>query len=493
MRVVYVSPEVSPFSKTGGLADVAGALPKALAARGADVAVFSPYYLETDKRGFSCESAAVNLRIPVGEQTMEAQVLKSRIPGSNVPVYLIRHDPFFMREGLYQEKGLDYPDNSARFIFFSRAVMECIEALGIEPDVIHVNDWQSAMVAVYARTIYTHRPAIANAATLLTVHNMGYQGLFWHLDMPLTGLSWELYNWKQLEFFDRMNFLKGGIVFADRINTVSKTYAEEIKTPEFGCGLEGVLAERGQDLHGIANGIDTSVWNPKTDPHIAERYSARNMNGKAACKRALLKEAGIQGEGFPLFAMITRLDPQKGVDLVLDVLDEAVAMGMRLVILGTGDPKYAKLLEEAEEKHKGKVKAFLTFDVGLSHRIEAGADAFLMPSRYEPCGLNQLMSLSYGTVPVVRATGGLADTVHDFSEEDLGKGLSTGFSFREADSSKLLGCIARALRIYSNRDAWRRLMANGMAQDWSWERSAGEYLALYETMRKPSALLRLSD
>ncbi len=482
MKITYVSPEVVPFSKTGGLADVAGSLPKALEAQGAEVSVVSPYYLETRKSGFAIKDTGVRIQVPLGSGKIEAGLLEGMLPESGVRAYFVKYDPFFMRDGLYQEKGRDYEDNSSRFIFFSRSVLECVGALGLEPDVIHVNDWQSAMVPVYGKTIYADQPWAAKARYALTIHNMGYQGLFWHFDMPLTGLSWDLYNWKQLEFYDKLNFLKGGIVFADRINTVSKTYAEEIKTAEFGCGLEGVLAERSGDLFGIVNGIDAAVWDPSADEHIAAHYSAADPSGKAACRKALLREAGIRDDGFPLFASITRLDPQKGIDLILEILDDAVAMGMKFVVLGTGDPKYHKMLEDAQQKHRGSVKAFLAFDPGLAHRIEAGADAFLMPSRYEPCGLNQLMSLAYGTVPVVRATGGLADTVQDFTEDDLAAGLSTGFVFREADSARLLECIARAMRAFSNKDSWRRLMANGMAKDWSWNRSAREYMKMYRGM-----------
>jgi starch synthase len=478
MRILFVSSEVFPFAKTGGLADVSGALPKALAARGAEVAVLTPWYGETAGLTPPVSDTGVTLTVPVGPKTCTVQVLLGVLPGSEVPVYFFRHDPFFRREGLYQAQGRDHPDNAARFVLFSRAALECLEPLGLRPDVIHANDWQTALVPVYARTLYAGKPLVSHARTLLTIHNLGYQGLFWHFDMPLTGLPWKVYHWRGLEFHDRINFLKGGIVYADRVNTVSRTYAAQIQTKAYGFGLEGVLAGRADRVSGVVNGIDTELWNPASDPHIAAAYTADDLSGKSRCKAALLAEAGIGNDGFPLFAAITRLDAQKGVDLIGEILDDAVTLGMRFILLGTGDEAYHEMLKEAQARHPGRVRVFLAFDSALAHRIEAGADAFLMPSRYEPCGLNQLMSLRYGTVPIVRATGGLADTVKDFS--DVGEGRANGFVFRKEDPSHLLAAVARALRVYSNPSAWTALVRTGMGQDWSWNRSAGEYMELYE-------------
>jgi starch synthase len=481
VQAVFVSPEVFPFAKSGGLADVAGTLPRELGKLGVDVRVFTPYYRATARMG-PTPTVRWSGRVRVGEETLRGEVLESRLGESDTPVYFLRSDSLFDREGLYGEDGRDYPDNPTRFVFLSRMVLEALEPLGLRPDVIHVNDWQTALIPVYVRTLYDGGEGAPGPRTLLTIHNLGYQGIFWHWDMNLTGLSWDLFNWRELEFHGQVNFLKGGIVFADRINTVSKTYAREIRTPEFGRGLEGVLGHRAADLSGVVNGIDTGVWDPRTDPHIAARFSADDLSGKARCKEALVREAGIDDGEAPLFGIITRLDWQKGVDLLCDVLRDAVTLGMRLVLLGTGDAAYHRMLRQAETELPGRVKAFLTFDSALAHRIEAGADAFLMPSRYEPCGLNQMMSQRYGTVPVVRATGGLADTVEEYSPAGLRAGTSTGFCFRNPDPAELLAAIARAIRVYSDAPAWQTLMRNGMTRDWSWERSAREYLELYEEL-----------
>jgi starch synthase len=478
MKIVYATSEMVPFSKTGGLADVAGALPAELANLGHEVVVFTPYYREVHDKGVAASDTGVTVHVPILEDVVSGRILRGVAPGGRVTVYFVDAPVYFDREGLYQAKGVDHPDNSARFVFFTRAILEAVGPLGLAPDLFHLNDWQTALAPVYLRTLYKDRP-FASAATLLTIHNLGYQGLFWHWDMKVTGLPWVLFDWKQLEFWGHVNFLKGGIVFADALNTVSKTYAKEIQTEALGVGLHGALAERKDDLFGVTNGIDTAEWNPAADPHLPAWFTPSDLSGKEKCKQALLKEAGLARGNAPLFGMITRLTPQKGVDLLLEALDTAVGMGIRLVILGTGDPAIQEALGAAESRHPGKVKAFLAFDNRLAHRIEAGADAFLMPSRYEPCGLNQLMSLRYGTVPVVRRTGGLADTVVDASPADVERGEATGFVFEAAESAALLEAIGRAAAAYKDKALWRRIVRNGMAQDWSWKRSAQEYATIY--------------
>lgn len=483
MEVLYVCSEVAPFAKTGGLADVSGALPKALADLGHDVRVAVPFYRDVGESGIGVCETDISLAVPIMDRQVAGGVLEGRLPGSDVPVYFIRNDHYFDRRGLYgdPDTGRDYDDNCERFVFFSRAALELCDAIDYRPDVIHAHDWQAGLVPAYVRTLYSRDRAVSGARTVFTVHNLGYQGIFWHWDMKLTGLSWELFNWQQLEFYGNLNCLKAGLVFADLLTTVSRRYAQEIQTEEYGCGLEGVLAERSEDLYGVVNGVDYGVWDPATDPFIASGYSRDDRSGKAECKKALLDESGLpQDEQVPVVGMVSRLAAQKGLDILTVALDEVLALDLRMVILGTGDRKYHKLLEDAARKHPDRLAVHLTFDEPLAHRIEAGADMLLMPSRYEPCGLNQLYALKYGTVPVVRAAGGLADTVVDCTADTLADGSATGFAFESYDPVELLLTLERALRVFGRRRDWERLVRTGMEQDWSWHRSAREYSALYE-------------
>lgn len=484
MQVLFATSEVVPFAKTGGLADVSAALPRALAERGEDVRIITPLYRSVYENTESLEDTGVRIQVPLGDKTASGELWQTTLPGSHVPVYCLRHDKFYNREGLYGTTGSapePYPDNCERFVFFSRGILEALQQLDFDPEVIHLNDWQTALTAVYLRTLYEGNDKLRRAGTLLTVHNLLYQGIFWHWDMPITGLPWSLFNWRQLEFYGKLNLLKGGLVFADHLNTVSPTYAREIQTPAFGCGLEGVLRERRDRLSGIVNGIDTETWNPERDPLIPARYSAEDLSGKAVCKAELQREVGLAAEPrTPLVGMVSRLVTEKGCDLVLEVLPEVLTEGVQMVLLGTGEASYQEALGELAKKFPGRFAARLAFDEGLAHRIEAGADIFLMPSRVEPCGLNQLYSLRYGTVPVVRRTGGLADTITDYSPEALARGQANGFVFGPAQPEALAEALGRALELYRNDpDSWRRLQQVGMRQDWSWSRSAGEYQALY--------------
>ena len=489
MNVVYISPEVAPLAKTGGLADVAGALPKALENLGHDVSVFMPFYRQAkeyfDKGGAEQKiiETGVSVSVPIATRRPTADVLEARLPGSGVRLYLIRNDAYFDRTDLYTDSArhADYDDNCERFVFFSRAALEAAEALGLQPDVIHCNDWQTGLVPAYVRTLYGNGKAVADARTVFSIHNMAYQGTFPQSHMQLTGLDWRLFNWKQLEFYGQLNCLKGGLVFGDILNTVSRRYAQEIQTEEFGCGLEGVLTERTLDLHGVVNGIDCAVWSPEVDDLIPAGYSAADLSGKAACKAELLRSQGLpESERTPLIGIISRLAAQKGFDILELALDEMMKLDLQIVMLGTGDKKYHQLFEVAAAKYPDKLAANLAFSNRLAHEIEAGCDMFLMPSRYEPCGLNQLYSLKYGTVPVVRATGGLADTIVDCNEESMADGTATGFAFDAYGPAELLSTVERALATYARPDDWSRLVANGMAQDWSWRRSAREYERLYE-------------
>jgi starch synthase len=486
MNVVLVASEVVPFAKTGGLGDVSGALPSALERQGHDVCVIMPGYRRAWTAGAAIVSTGLTVKVPIGARVVEGHVHESVLPGSNVRVYLIEQSRYFDRDGIYGVDGRDYEDNCERFVFFNRAALEVIRVLRRKPDVVHCNDWQTGLIPVYLKTIYQHVPELAAAGTLLTIHNLAYLGLFWHWDMALTGLEWRLFNWRQLEFHGKLCFMKAGLVFADMLSAVSPTYAREIQTSRLGSGLEDLFRDRQADLRGIVNGIDAEVWSPATERMLAARYDAENVSaGKAKCKAWLQRHAGLAVRPeIPLFAQIGRLDPQKGWDLLAEVADLLLERDVQLVVLGEGHPRYHALLRELEKRHAGKVWVYLGFAEELAHQIEAGADVFLMPSLFEPCGLNQLYSLAHGTVPLVRATGGLADTVVDATAENIARGTANGFVFTEATSQALWATIERLLAFWPDRAAWLRLQKTAMMSDWSWERSAREYAELYAEIQQ---------
>ena len=476
MRILFVSPEVAPFAKTGGLADVAGALPRALGALGHDVRVVLPLYQMVDRERFGLREVWRSLPIPVAGRSEPATLYTAE--QANVPTYFIRHDGYYDREGLYQAAGQDYPDNAERFAFFSRAAIECTRALDFPPDVFHVNDWQSGLVPTYLRTQCQGIDGYDRAGVLITVHNLGYHGLFGPEVLPTINLGVELFNPFGIEFYGQVNLLKAGLVFSDLINTVSRKYSQEIQTEEFGHGLDGVLRARARDVHGILNGVDYDEWHPSSDPHLAARFSRDALEGKAACKADLQSRFGLPLRSeVPLLAVISRLTPQKGMDLVVETLDAILSLDTQFVLLGTGDPPLHAAFEALQRRFPRQVGIRLGFDVALSHQIEAGADIFLMPSRYEPCGLNQMYSLAYGTVPLVRATGGLDDTIQPF---DPDTGLGNGFKFAEESPAALLATARRAVALYRQPVQWRQLVQNAMACDFSWDRSAREYDRLYQ-------------
>jgi starch synthase len=485
VNVAIVASEAVPLAKTGGLADVAGALPRALEKLGHQVSLFLPYYSEVNRSRLPITPTGLTFGIPLGSKTVEGSVQQTQLPNSTVPVYLIDQPAYYAREGLYQTRGVDYPDNCERFVFFDRAVLEAIRGLGLRPDVVHCNDWQTGLIPVYLREVYADTPELAAAGTLMTIHNLAYQGLFSPADMALTGLDPRLYNWQELEFYGRLSLLKAGLVFADLLSTVSPTYAREIQEPVLGCGLDGLLRARRNDLFGIVNGIDTAVWNPASQPILACRYDASNfVEGKAACKAQLQRRASLpERTEIPLLSQIGRLDPQKGWDLVAEVADDLLRSDVQMVVLGQGLPRYHELLDRLAAKHSGKLRAFLEFSSPLAQQIEAGSDLFIMPSLYEPCGLNQLYSLAYGTVPVVRATGGLADTVVDVTPETLADGTANGFVFQDPTPEALRGAVERALNLWHDRTTWDRIVGSGMLADWSWDHSARQYVALYDEAR----------
>ncbi|HQU46247.1 MAG TPA: glycogen synthase GlgA, partial [Pirellulales bacterium] len=477
--------EAVPFAKTGGLADVLASLPIELERLGHRPLVFLPAYSRAVECGQPVEATDVSLTVPIGSKTVRGRLLRSVLPNSNVAVYLVQQDDYYRREDLYGVNGSDFVDNCERFVFFCRAVLEAVRLLQIPIDVVHAHDWQTGLIPAYLKAEYRGVPLYERVASLFTIHNLSYQGVFWHWDMLLTGLDWKYFNWHQMEFYGKLNLMKTGLVFADAINTVSPRYADEIQTAPLGCGLEGVLQQRRDVLSGIVNGVDYRIWDPKTDGQLARNYDQPTFaEGKAACKSALQAELGLpQDKNLPLIGFIGRLVDQKGLDLVSGVLQDWLRTSdVQWVLLGTGEAKYHQLLSTLAERFPQKLAVRLAFSDPLAHRIEAGADMFLMPSRFEPCGLNQLYSLKYGTVPVVRATGGLADTVTDTNEQTLAAGTATGFTFRAYEALALAETLRRAIDAWHQPHVWSQIVAGGMRQDWSWQRSARQYVELYQSL-----------
>jgi starch synthase len=502
MRCLYVASEVAGFAKTGGLADVAASLPRALAERGHECAVIMPLYRCIRTGAHVLSPTGLTFGVPMNNRLVAGALWRTTLPDSNVPLYLVEHAGYFERDdpaagrGLYQFTKLDgsrsdYEDNCQRFVFFNQAVLEAIRVLDFWPDVLHLNDWQTGLIPVYLHELYPQypvaalRPRFQRLRTLFTIHNLAYQGLFWHLDLPMTGLPWRLFHHEKLEFYGKISFLKAGIVYADLLSTVSPTYAREIQTPYYGCGLQSALTARQKDLFGIVNGIDDRVWNPATDRRLAANYDVNTLTtGKPPCKQALQRHYGLaENPKTPVLAIVTRLAEQKGVDLLGQIAPALLQKDVQLIVLGEGQAEYHTMLLALRSRFPTQVGLTLGQDEALAHRIEAGADIFLMPSRYEPCGLSQLYSLKYGTVPVVRATGGLCDTVVDATPQRLLDGTATGFVFVAQTPAAFLSTVERALEVFRHPpELWLRLMRNGMYQDWSWQRSATEYEKLYEKL-----------
>jgi starch synthase len=506
LKILLACPEVVPFAKTGGLADVAGALPKALHVLEHDARVIMPYYsrlmprraeavppegtvlqrVRSMRRQASGRMTihtvviSSSLTVRVGDRMYSARLLEGRFPGTRIPVYFVDAPYFFDRDGLYQENGVDYDDNVERFAFFSKAALETLRIIGWRPHVVHCNEWQTALIPAHLRTTYSEDEFFRGMATLFAIHNIGYQGIFPAEKFHLTGLHPGLFNMEGLEFFGQTNVLKAGLVFGDVLCTVSPTYSQEIQTPEFGYGLEGLLRKRQVDLYGVLNGIDYSVWNPAVDQHIEQNYDPTDMTGKLACKRALQKKLDLPRTDCPVFGVISRLADHKGLDLIAAIMDRFLDMDVQFVLLGTGDQKYHFVFEEIGRRHPRKTGITVGFDDTLAHQIEAGADFLLMPSRYEPCGLNQLYSLKYGTVPIVRRTGGLADSIQDATPVSITTGDGTGFVFDDPTPEALLEAIERAVAAYNDFETWQKVQMNGMKMDFSWHSAAGEYVKLYE-------------
>jgi starch synthase len=484
MKIVIVSPEVVPFAKTGGLADVAGALPKALSKLGHQVKVILPKYRMVDEEKFDLKNIDLPLpEILIGDKKEKIGLKSYFDKDFNVEFLFLVCDKYFDRDELYKDPttGLDYKDNDERFILFDRGVIETLKLLDFQPEIIHCNDWQSALIPAYLKTLYSNDPFFKNISTVFTIHNVAYQGLFPRESFQKVGVDLELfYPTSPFEFWGKLNFMKAGIYYADVINTVSERYAVEIQSSsEFGYGLEGVLRDRSSDFYGVLNGIDYEDWSPQKDKFIPYNYSLKDLFGKEKNKRYLLELSGLPLSNcdLPLIGIISRLADQKGFDLIEEVAFEILSLDLKMILLGTGDEKYHLFFSDLEKKYPKKLKVNLTFDNRLAHLIEAGSDMFLMPSRYEPCGLNQLYSLRYGTVPIVRETGGLADTIQDYNPKT---GEGTGFVFKNYDAEELLIAIKRALRVYQDKKTWSKLMLKGMSQDYSWEAQARKYVELYK-------------
>lgn len=454
LKVLFASSEVVPFAKTGGLADVAGSLPLALEEPGVDIRVVMPKY-----------------------SSVKARQDEGRI-GRDIKVYFIKNDDYFKRRELYGDKFGDYKDNLERFSFFSKAALERCKKEAFAPDIIHCNDWQTALIPVYLNTIYKYdEPLFSKTKTLFTIHNMAYQGVFPKEEYPKLGLDWSLFSIEYFEFYDKINLMKAGLVYSDAISTVSPTYAKEILTKEFGCGLEGVLRQRADSVNGILNGIDYRIWNPENDPKIFKTYSVRSIEDKYVNKELLQKEAHLKiDRDIPMIGIISRLADQKGLDLLAKIIGPLLNMKVQFILLGTGEHKYHLLFDKMARTHARNASINLKFDAILAEKIYAGCDLFLMPSRYEPCGLGQMISFKYGTIPVARQTGGLKDSVREFDPQT---GEGEGFTFTAYKAEDLFAAIKKALSVYKDKESWGKLVRHVMGLDFSWTASAREYLKLY--------------
>jgi starch synthase len=478
MRIAFAASECVPFAKTGGLADVVGALGPELVKLGHEVTIYLPLYARVRQHiQGDLKYAVRSITIPFQHYNRFAGIVDGG-KRDGVQFYFVDCPELFNRPELYGTRQGDYPDNAERFGFYCRAVLEATKLLGV-PDVFHIHDWQAAPVAIFLRTVYAADPALRKSAVVLTIHNAAYQGTFPPRTTEQLLLPWEIFTMDKVEQFDRFNFLKGGLVYSDILTTVSRKYAEEIQTPEFGENLDPVLRARSGDLRGILNGVDYAKWNPGTDTNLAAPYTADDLAGKAVCRTELLRAFGLENveDTTPVIGIVSRFATQKGFDMVAQIAGQLSDREVAVVALGTGEPVLEKFFRDWAFWHRGNVAVKITYDDALAHKIEAGSDMFLMPSRYEPCGLNQIYSLMYGTVPIVRATGGLDDTIEEWNAE-LGTG--TGFKFHGYNPLNLLAAIDRALSAFRDREGWARLMRNGMSRNYSWQQPAREYAAVYE-------------
>lgn len=479
LNILFAASEVLPFAKSGGLADVSGVLPKALKALGHDVRVVMPRYYIVDKEKYGLKALAGSLGVPMGSMGEAwAAVYEGRLPESDVPIYFIEHEGFFGRKGLYDEDGEAYDDNDNRFIFFSKAVMQLAKKLRFRPDVIHTNDWHTAAIPVLLNTTYAFDPDFKDTGSLLSIHNLQHQGKFYKGAMDVLDVGWEHFRADELEEYDGINLLKGGIVHADAINAVSRKYAWEIRTPEFGWGLDSLIDAKGYKLFGILNGVDYQEWSPAVDPFIAETFDLDELGGKARCKSALQDIFGLPlKEEVPLIGLVGRLVEQKGITLLRDASEALMQMELQIVLLGTGEKWAEHFFSDLASRYPQKFGCYIGYRNDLAHQIEAGSDMFLMPSLFEPCGLNQIYSLRYGTLPIVRATGGLDDTIENY---DAHMQSGTGFKFYDATPEALIGTVAWAVETwYHDKPGIEKLRRNAMLKRFDWEEAARGYEDLY--------------
>ena len=477
MHIVFGVSEYYPLVKVGGMADFAGSFTEKLAGRGHRVSVVLPGYSAIERHRFNVTATGIRFSIPIGNKNIAASVSEIRM-SENLSIYLIENENYFNRENLFGTGDKAYADNAERFLFFSRAILELAGNLP-HVDIFHMNDWHTAIALFYLKEYYQKLGKFTGVKSLLTIHNLGYQGLFWHHDMHLLNMGWEDFTADGIEFYDHINFLKSGIVYADKITTVSPTYAREIQMPETGFGLDGVLRSRADHLTGILNGVDYRLWNPWFDRNIERRYSGKQFDRKLANKDAFQREMGLTKEvDTPLITIITRLTEQKGIDLILPVFDMMMDLGIQFVLLGTGKNDLEDFFRGAEHRYKGRVVSYIGYDEAVAHRIHAAGDIYLMPSRYEPCGLSQLYAMKYGNVPLVRLVGGLRDTV---IPTDRGMEQATGFGFEYYSPYTLYETLKDAVTLYrDDRDAFQQLARNGMEQNFSWTETAKNYLKIYK-------------
>lgn len=477
-KVLFLAPEVAPFAKTGGLADVAGSLPDALRRQGVDASICLPLYRSVKEGGTKLTRILTGLEVPFGDGTLACSIHAGET-SQGTTVYFVEREDLYDRPNLYQTPTGDYYDNFERFAFFSRAALHFVRDAGLQPDVIHCHDWQTGLVPAYLKTLFRGDPFFLNTATVFTIHNIGYQGIFPPEKLPLSGIPSSELSPEGLEYWGRISLLKAGIVYADVITTVSPRYSKEIQTPELGLGMEGILRKRSDALHGILNGADYRHWDPVSDPFLPFHYSLEDMGGKGQNKERLISEMGLDDSmsSKPLLCFISRLSAQKGCDLLLEVGKRVVGEDAGIVVLGAGEEHYEKAMAELAKTHPGRIALRLGFDEGLAHRILAGSDILLVPSRYEPCGLTQMYGLRYGTIPVVRATGGLSDTIRQF---DPATGQGNGFRFEPYEPEAFFSAVQRALTLYRRVRIWKQLVLGGMREDFSWDRSARSYLEIYE-------------
>jgi starch synthase len=482
LKILFVSSEVVPFAKSGGLADVSGALPVALLELGMDVRIVMPLYSVVKKSMLNKAPVINNLSVPVGDMSLTAKIFETK-SGKRVPTWFVGREDLFSRPNLYGDSYGDYYDNLERFTFFSHAALRTAQELDFKPDIIHCHDWQTGLIPALFRGPYSG-DFFSDTHILFTIHNMGYQGIFPGHKLAVTGLKGiDFYHQEGLEYWGNINLLKSGIVYSDAVTIVSPTYAKEIQSRDFGLGMEGILANRKDSLFGILNGVDYNVWNPEKDNHIVRNYSIKKMTGKALCKKDLLEEMNLDPslKNKPLFGMVSRLDKQKGLDMLLEIMDKFISLDAGFVLLGSGDRNIENAMLDAAKRHEGKIGIGTGFNDPLAHKIMAGSDILLIPSRYEPCGLTQMYALKYGTVPLVRSTGGLNDTVFQY-DKNTGKG--NGFKFNLATSGELLKSIQQAVALYKDKTEWKKIISNGMKEDFSWKKSAQRYIEIYDRLKR---------